>query len=94
MLRGRKLKLGRDKDIIIIDFSDKFIKLPNGDIISPNDIVNYDSKTGLVTYITSLGELKQLYLSRGDTINDEAVKAFLSALVTEEKDKIDDVMHV
>lgn len=82
LFKPSKIKIGGGEDkVIVLDFRDKTLVLPNGDIIKKEDILNYDPKTGILVYRTPLGEVKQLKIGgEGATPEDVSVSSLLEAL--------------
>jgi|GEM_PF-4722893 len=61
-----KLRGGDGKRIVILDFTEKTIKLPNGDIVRRDDIIQYDPQNHILVYRSPSGELRTLELPGGD----------------------------
>jgi len=67
-IKSRKLKVGGPKEYVILDFRDKTLKLPNGDIIRKDDIIHYDPQTNTIVYRAPNGEIRTLTLSNPDNM--------------------------
>lgn len=62
VFRRAKVKDEKGAEIVVIDFSDKTVKLPNGDIVRRDDIISYDPTSRTLLYRGPSGELKTLHL--------------------------------
>ena len=72
----KKVKMGKNnKSIVILDFSEKTIRLPNGEVIRREDIINFDPHSKSLTYRSPEGTLKTINLGK---ISEENESQLLS----------------
>jgi len=87
-LKTPRLAIRSSKDeILLLDFTDKTIRLPNGDLIRRDDIISFDPQTSTLIYRTPTGELKTLQL-------DTPLDKLIEALTGEKMERKDTHLHI
>ena len=82
-----KVKIGGEDEggVVILDFTEKTIKLPNGDVIRRDDIINYDTQTQTLIYKSPSGELRTLKI--GGLSGEGTLAKFFEKLARGEKER-------